>query len=76
MPTLEQLPRSLPIVAQPEAAERIRPLGFSSLTTISPGQSLQLCGGKLALTATAGALVGPPWSARQNGFVLRVRCCC
>lgn len=75
MPTLSRLPRHIPIVAQPEAAERIRPLGFSSLTTISPGQTMQLCGGKLQLRATAGALVGPPWSARQNGYVLRVGCC-
>eukprot|EP00882_Tetradesmus_deserticola_P024576 GHRQ01026873.1.p1 GENE.GHRQ01026873.1~~GHRQ01026873.1.p1 ORF type:complete len:209 (+),score=72.77 GHRQ01026873.1:279-905(+) len=71
MPTLEAMPRHVPIIAQPEAAERIKPLGFKSLTTISPGQSMQLCGGKLQLRATAGALVGPPWSARQNGYVLR-----
>lgn len=73
MPTLEAMPRDLPMIAQPEAAERIRPLGFKSLTTISPGQTMQLCGGKLQLRATAGALVGPPWSARQNGYALRVR---
>jgi uncharacterized membrane protein len=68
-----QMPKHVPIIAQPEAAERIKPLGFTSLTTISPGQTQQICGGKLQLTATAGALVGPPWSARQNGYVLRVR---
>ncbi|WIA11643.1 hypothetical protein OEZ85_011746 [Tetradesmus obliquus] len=71
MPTLEAMPRDVPIIAQPEAAERIKPLGFKSLTTISPGQSMPLCGGKLQLRATAGALVGPPWSARQNGYALR-----
>jgi hypothetical protein len=73
MPTLEAMPRDIPIIAQPEAAERIKPLGFKNLTTISPGQTMQLCGGKLQLRATAGALVGPPWSARQNGYALRVR---
>jgi hypothetical protein len=73
MPTLEAMPRDVPIIAQPEAAERIKPLGFKSLTIISPGQTMQLCGGKLQLRATAGALVGPPWSARQNGYALRVR---
>lgn len=72
MPTLERLPKHIPIVAQPEAAERIRPLGFKSLTTIKHGQTLQLCDNKLQLTATAGALVGPPWSTRQNGYVLKV----
>jgi len=72
IPTLERLPKHIPIVAQPEAAERIRPLGFKSLTTIKHGQTLQLCDNKLQLTATAGALVGPPWSTRQNGYVLKV----
>lgn len=72
MPTLERLPKDIPIIAQSEAADRIRPLGFKSLTTISHGQTMSLCGGKLQLTATAGALVGPPWSTRQNGYVLRV----
>lgn len=73
MPTLSRLPRTIPIIAQPEAAERIRPLGYTSLTTISPGQTLDLAGGKLRLRATAGALVGPPWSQRQNGYVLQER---
>jgi hypothetical protein len=73
IPTLERLPKHIPIIAQSEAADRIRPLGFKSLTTISHGQTMQLCNGKLQLTATAGALVGPPWSMRQNGYVLRVR---
>lgn len=73
MPTLERLPKHIPIIAQAEAAERIRPLGFKSLTVIKHGETLQLCGGRLQLTATAGALVGPPWSMRQNGYVLRVR---
>lgn len=72
IPTLTAFPKHIPIIAHPEAAERIRPLGFQSLTTIKPGQSMQICGDRLQLTATAGALVGPPWSARQNGFVLRV----
>jgi hypothetical protein len=72
MPSLEALPKHIPVVAQAEAAERIRPLGFQSLTVVNPGDSVALCGGKLQLTATAGALVGPPWSARQIGCVLRV----
>lgn len=73
MPTLQALPRSVPIIAQPEAAERIRPLGFDSLTVVRPGDSIPIAGGRLQLTATQGALVGPPWSSRQNGYLLRVR---
>eukprot|EP00878_Enallax_costatus_P018952 GHUV01019979.1.p1 GENE.GHUV01019979.1~~GHUV01019979.1.p1 ORF type:complete len:263 (+),score=61.67 GHUV01019979.1:305-1093(+) len=71
IPTLTALPKHIPIIAHPEAAERIQPLGFKSLTTIKPGQQMHICSGKLQLTATAGALVGPPWSARQNGYVLK-----
>lgn len=71
MPTLQRLPKSIPVIAQPEAAARIAPLGFADVRTISPGQTLDACGGRLRVTATAGALVGPPWSQRQNGFVLR-----
>jgi hypothetical protein len=73
MPTLERLPKHIPIIAQSEAADRIRPLGFKNLTVISHGQTMQLCDGRLQLTATAGALVGPPWSTRQNGYVIKVR---
>ncbi|KAI8462622.1 MAG: beta-lactamase superfamily domain-containing protein [Monoraphidium minutum] len=70
MPTLERLPKSIPIIAQPEAAARIAPLGFTNVTPLAPGGALLACGGALRVTATGGALVGPPWSARQNGFVL------
>jgi len=31
---------------------------------------MSVCNGRLQITATAGALVGPPWSKRENGFVL------
>lgn len=70
MPTLSRLPKNLPVIAQPEAAARIAPLGFTDVRTIAPGQQLEACGGRLRVRATAGALVGPPWSARQNGFVV------
>ncbi|KIY92651.1 hypothetical protein MNEG_15311 [Monoraphidium neglectum] len=68
MPTLERLPKTIPVIAQPEAAARIAPLGFKDVTAIKPGQELPIAGGRLRVRATAGALVGPPWSARQNGF--------
>lgn len=70
MPTLEQLPRELPIVAAPEAAARIADLGFASVTTLRHGQAADVCDGRLHVEATPGALVGPPWSRRQNGYVL------
>lgn len=70
MPTLSRMPKHIPILAQPEAAERIAPLGFSKLSSISPGQCVDVCDGHLHVCATPGALVGPPWSQRQNGYVL------
>ncbi|GBF97920.1 hypothetical protein Rsub_10593 [Raphidocelis subcapitata] len=71
MPTLERLPKNIPVIAQPEAAARIAPLGFTDVRTVAPGASIDACGGRLRVTATAGALVGPPWSTRQNGYVLQ-----
>lgn len=70
MPTLEALPRSLRVVAQPQAAERIAHLGFKEVTPLSPGESALVAGGRLRVTALAGSLVGPPWSARQNAYLL------
>jgi hypothetical protein len=70
MPTLEALPRSLRVVAQPQAAERIASLGFKEVTPLSPGQSVVVADGRLRVTALAGSLVGPPWSARQNAYLL------
>lgn len=71
MPTLRALPKSIPVIAQAEAAERIKPLGFSDVRVIRHGETVDACAGRLRVSATAGALVGPPWSERQNGFVVR-----
>ena len=69
-PTLRQLPRSLPVVGSASAAAVARELGYATVYELDHGQQLQLCGGKLTVTGTAGALVGPPWSKRELGFVL------
>jgi hypothetical protein len=71
MPTLEALPKSLRVVAQPEAAARIAALGFKEVTALRPGESVVVAGGKLRVTALAGSLVGPPWSQRQNAYLLQ-----
>lgn len=71
MPTLEALPKSLRVVAQPEAAARIASLGFREVTALRPGESVVVAGGKLRVTALAGSLVGPPWSQRQNAYLLQ-----
>ncbi|KXZ43246.1 hypothetical protein GPECTOR_96g712 [Gonium pectorale] len=75
VPTLEAVPnKAIPVVTNSAAAERMRPLGFSNITVLAPGQSTTVtgkAGGKLRITATAGALVGPPWTPRQLGLLMR-----
>lgn len=45
------------IVANPEAAERIIPLGFTNVRVLDHGQTMEIAGGKLRITATAGAFL-------------------
>lgn len=59
------------MVASPSAAAVARSLGFRTVYALRPGQSLALLGGALTIRATAGALVGPPWSQRELGLVLQ-----
>jgi L-ascorbate metabolism protein UlaG (beta-lactamase superfamily) len=69
-PTLQRLPKSIPVVGSPSAAEVARNLGYSTVYEVDHGQEVVICDGKLKIRATQGALVGPPWSKRENGFVL------
>jgi L-ascorbate metabolism protein UlaG (beta-lactamase superfamily) len=67
-PTLEKLDKRLPVVASPSAAAVATALGFTSVQSVPHGQSCVVAG--LRFTATQGALVGPPWSTRENGFFI------
>eukprot|EP00741_Cyanophora_paradoxa_P002878 tig00000079_g2794.t1 len=69
-PTLKLLDKSIPVVASPTAAAACRALGFKDVTALAPGETRTF--GALELRATAGAVVGPPWQAPENGFLLRV----
>lgn len=71
MPTLRLFPKHVPVVANPGAAERIAPLGFKNVLVLDHGKSVDVAEGRLRISATVGALVGPPWSKRQNGLVFR-----
>lgn len=45
------------VVANAEAAARMRPLGFNNITVLAPGQATSVpgqAGGRLRITATAG----------------------
>jgi len=68
-PTLQALPKDIPVVACPGADDICRQLGFKNVTTLKAGQST--VAGPFEILATAGALVGPPWEERQNGYLIR-----
>lgn len=70
-PTLQRLPKTIPVVASPAGAAVARSLGFRTVYSLRAGQSLGLLGGRLTVQGTEGALVGPPWSQRELGVILR-----
>jgi hypothetical protein len=63
-PSLALLPRDLPVVASPSAAQRVRSLGFTAVTSLRPGD--HHTHGSLTITATAGA----PVPQVENGYLL------
>ena len=69
-PTLQRLPKSIPVAGSPSAAAVARKLGYKTVYEIDHGKEIVICDGKLKIRATQGALVGPPWSKREIGFVL------
>ena len=62
--TLAQLPKHLPVVGSPAAAKVVKGLGFSQVTSLSPGQQHQQ--GDLLIQASAGARV----PLVENGYLL------
>ncbi|CAE7940331.1 unnamed protein product, partial [Symbiodinium necroappetens] len=58
-PTLEQVDRRMPIIANPSAASVVRAMGFQDVSVLRPDESLSR--GSLRLTAVPGSVVGPPW---------------
>lgn len=53
------LPRDLPVVAQPEAADKCRKLGYTQIYELDHGQTVTMAGGKLTLTGTEGESLAP-----------------
>ncbi|TCD56749.1 MBL fold metallo-hydrolase [Synechococcus sp. BS56D] len=62
--TLQWLPKTLPVVASPAAARVAQRLGFSSITSLRPGEHTRV--GELTVQATAGAAV----PTVENGYLL------
>lgn len=73
-PTLAALPcKDKPVVCSAAAEGTVKAAGFTNVTVLRHGDTTTLAGGSLTVTATEGALVGPPWSERECGFVVEVR---
>jgi len=71
------LDRNVSVIAPPSARGALEQCGFdatrsSNIRFIKPGGQLHIGDeGAVAIKATTGALVGPPWQARENGYVIR-----
>jgi hypothetical protein len=63
-PSLELLPKDLPVVGSATAAQRASALGFHQVTALRPGERHGAAG--LTITATAGA----PVPQVENGYLL------
>lgn len=66
-PTLEQLDRSIPVVASPNAAKVVQKLGYSSVTAIAHGETYTL-NHSVQIQAFPGAPIGP--FLTENGYLL------
>ncbi|CEM38552.1 unnamed protein product [Vitrella brassicaformis CCMP3155] len=71
-------PSPLPIVTAPSALPTLESIFSDSTDLVSivplrPGESVPVYGDKgvrVDVTATSGALVGPPWQDRENGYLV------
>jgi L-ascorbate metabolism protein UlaG (beta-lactamase superfamily) len=71
VPTLQQLDRSIPVVASPNAAKVAQKLGYSQIKALEHGQSYVLCdqeGDRVKIQATPGSPIGP--LLVENGYLL------
>jgi L-ascorbate metabolism protein UlaG (beta-lactamase superfamily) len=69
--------KTSPVVAPPSAVGTLLKCGFlaANVKSINHGEEVYICAkdngnNRLRIRATQGALVGPPWQARENGYIL------
>lgn len=65
--TLKRLDRSIPVVASPSAAKVVQAMGYSSVTTLKPGESYAI-DQFIQIQATVGSQLGP--GTQENGYLL------
>ena len=74
---LRQLRPDMPYICPPGAVPILTSCGISPdrITTIAHGQQLEFTKAskktRVEIRATQGALLGPPWATKENGYVLR-----
>ncbi len=66
-PTLEQLSRTIPIVASASAAKVVQQLGYTQVATLTPGQTFTL-GDRIEIRALPGAPIG---LQVENAYLLK-----
>ena len=74
-PTITKMMNELPdmeYIVAPSAEKKLLGLGVKAdkITVLKHGESCRL--GDARVTATVGALVGPPWQQREIGFLLQL----
>lgn len=68
LPTLEQLDRSIPIVASPSAAKVVQGLGYHQVITLNHDETFDL-GNQIAIRALPGSPIGP--FVTENAYLLK-----
>lgn len=66
-PTLEQLNRTIPVVASPSAVKVVKQLGYTQVTSLSPGQTFTLAN-QVEIRALPGATIG---LQVENSYLLK-----
>jgi L-ascorbate metabolism protein UlaG (beta-lactamase superfamily) len=64
--TLKRLDRAIPVVASPNAAKVAQAIGYTSITTLKPGEFFNL--DSIQIRATVGSQLGP--GNQENGYLL------
>jgi len=66
-PTLEQLDKTIPVIGSPSAAKVVQQLGYTQVTSLSPGQTFTLAN-QIEIRAIQGAPIG---LQAENAYLLK-----
>lgn len=77
LPTIQKLQERLPklkYIVAPSCEKKLIGFGLNAeqITVLDHGESCMLLEDGASVKATEGALVGPPWQKRENGYLLQL----